>query len=110
VIVLQSNNALRLLSKSRRNRCAGQQRQRHCGTALAPFVDSPFELIDRIVDTNLKGTIYCSQAVARQMIHGKRAGSIIHVSSVGAYTAQEKRQPLLRHQSGAGDDDSGNGD
>jgi len=59
------------------------------GTALAPFVDSSFELIDRVVDTNLKGTIYCSQAVARQMIHSKRAGSIIHVSSVGAYTAQE---------------------
>jgi len=59
------------------------------GSALAPFVDSSFELIDRVVDTNLKGTIYCSQAVARHMIHSKRAGSIIHVSSVGAYAAQE---------------------
>ena len=59
------------------------------GTALAPFVDSSSELIDRIVDTNLKGTIYCSQAVARHMIHTKRAGSIILVSSVGAYAAQE---------------------
>jgi NAD(P)-dependent dehydrogenase (short-subunit alcohol dehydrogenase family) len=58
-------------------------------TALAPFVDSSIELIDRVVDTNLKGTIYCSQAVARHMIHTKRTGSIIHVSSVGAYGAQE---------------------
>jgi NAD(P)-dependent dehydrogenase (short-subunit alcohol dehydrogenase family) len=59
------------------------------GTALAPFVGSSLELIDRVVDTNLKGTIYCSQAAARQMIDRKRAGSIIHVSSVGAYAAQE---------------------
>jgi NAD(P)-dependent dehydrogenase (short-subunit alcohol dehydrogenase family) len=36
----------------------------------------------------LKGTIYCSQVVARHMIHSKRSGSIIHVSSVGAYAAQ----------------------
>jgi NAD(P)-dependent dehydrogenase (short-subunit alcohol dehydrogenase family) len=58
-------------------------------TALAPFVDSSIELIDRVVDTNLKGTIYCSQAVARHMIHSQCTGSIIHVSSVGAYGAQE---------------------
>ena len=58
-------------------------------TALAPFVNSSIELIDAVVDTNLKGTIYCSQVVARHMIHTKRAGSIIHVSSVGAYGAQE---------------------
>jgi NAD(P)-dependent dehydrogenase (short-subunit alcohol dehydrogenase family) len=57
--------------------------------ALGSFLDSTPELIDRVVDTNLKGTIYCSQAVARHMIQSKRRGSIIHVSSVGAYAAQE---------------------
>jgi NAD(P)-dependent dehydrogenase (short-subunit alcohol dehydrogenase family) len=57
--------------------------------ALAPFVDSKSDFIDRIVDTNLKGTVYCSQAVARAMITGKNGGVIIHVSSVGAYSAQE---------------------
>jgi NAD(P)-dependent dehydrogenase (short-subunit alcohol dehydrogenase family) len=57
--------------------------------ALAPFVDSKSDFIDRIVDTNLKGTVYCSQAVARAMINGKNGGVIIHVSSVGAYSAQE---------------------
>lgn len=59
------------------------------GNALAPFVHSSLELIDRVVDTNIKGTIYCSQTVARQMIQHKQPGSIIHVSSVGAYAAQE---------------------
>jgi NAD(P)-dependent dehydrogenase (short-subunit alcohol dehydrogenase family) len=59
------------------------------GTALSPFVDSSVNLVDRIVDTNLKGTVFCSQAVARCMIDSKRGGSIIHVSSVGAFGAQE---------------------
>ena len=58
-------------------------------SALASFVASTPELIDGIVDTNLKGTVYCSQAVARHLIEAGHGGSIIHVSSVGAYAAQE---------------------
>lgn len=57
--------------------------------ALSPFVQSSTEMIDQLVDTNLKGTIYCSQEVARHMIESKCGGSIIHVSSIGAYGAQE---------------------
>ncbi|MGH3429067.1 MAG: SDR family NAD(P)-dependent oxidoreductase [Terriglobales bacterium] len=57
--------------------------------ALATFVDSELDLIDRIVDTNIKGTVYCSQAVARSMISSGRGGAIVHVSSVAAYGAQE---------------------
>jgi NAD(P)-dependent dehydrogenase (short-subunit alcohol dehydrogenase family) len=41
------------------------------------------------VDVNLKGTFYCSQAAAKHMIAARRGGSIIHVSSVGAFAAQE---------------------
>jgi NAD(P)-dependent dehydrogenase (short-subunit alcohol dehydrogenase family) len=59
------------------------------GLALSPFVHSSPELIDRIVDTNLKGTVYCSQTVAKHMMERKHGGSIIHVSSIGAYGAQE---------------------
>lgn len=58
-------------------------------SALCPFVTSSVDLIDRIVDTNLKGTVYCSQAVARHMIQRKCGGCIVNVSSVGAYGAQE---------------------
>lgn len=57
--------------------------------ALAPFLTLSAAHMDRVVDTNLKGTVYCSQAVARYMRNSKRGGSIIHVSSVGAYAAQE---------------------
>lgn len=58
-------------------------------SALCPFVDSSLDLVDRIVDTNLKGSVYCSQAVARHMIQEKHSGCIVNVSSVGAYGAQE---------------------
>jgi 3-oxoacyl-[acyl-carrier protein] reductase len=57
--------------------------------ALARFVDATPDHLDLIIDTNLKGTVYCSQATARHMIESHRGGSIIHISSVGAYAAQE---------------------
>jgi NAD(P)-dependent dehydrogenase (short-subunit alcohol dehydrogenase family) len=57
--------------------------------ALASFLESSIELVDSVVDTNLKGTIFCSQAVAQHMIQHNVKGCIIHVSSVGAYAAQE---------------------
>lgn len=57
--------------------------------ALAPFLRTTPAILDRIVDTNLKGTVYCSQAAARHMRRRGRGGSIIHVSSVAAYAAQE---------------------
>lgn len=57
--------------------------------ALASFTDCSPDHVDLIVDTNLKGTVYCSQAAARWMIAHKRRGSIVHVSSVGAFAAQE---------------------
>jgi NAD(P)-dependent dehydrogenase (short-subunit alcohol dehydrogenase family) len=57
--------------------------------ALAPLLSATVDAIDQIVDTNLKGTIYCSQAAAHHMIASKKGGSIIHVSSVGGYAAQE---------------------
>jgi NAD(P)-dependent dehydrogenase (short-subunit alcohol dehydrogenase family) len=40
----------------------------------------------RIIDVNLNGTFYCSQAAARQMV-SERAGSIINVASVGGMVA-----------------------
>ncbi len=53
----------------------------------APFLDFTDEILDEIIDINLKGTFICSQEVGRTM--KDRGGSIIHISSVGAYAAQE---------------------
>ncbi len=58
-------------------------------TAVAPFLACTDEQTDDIVDTNLKGTIRVSQAVARVMVRDGSGGSIIHVASVGAMAAQE---------------------
>jgi NAD(P)-dependent dehydrogenase (short-subunit alcohol dehydrogenase family) len=42
------------------------------------------ELWDEVFDVNVKGPLLCSQAAARSMIDGGRAGSIIHVGSINA--------------------------
>lgn len=57
------------------------------GKAAAPFLDLTDEMLARTIDVNLKGTFIVSQEAARKMIG--RGGSIIHISSVGAYAAQE---------------------
>lgn len=57
--------------------------------AVQPLLSCSVELIDRIVRTNLQGTVYCSQAVARHMVSARRGGRIVHISSVAAYAAQE---------------------
>jgi NAD(P)-dependent dehydrogenase (short-subunit alcohol dehydrogenase family) len=57
--------------------------------AIAGLLDCSPDKTDEIVDVNLKGTFYCSQAVVRSMIEKGIAGSIIHISSVGAYASQE---------------------
>ena len=57
--------------------------------ATSAFLSSPGSLVDRIVDVNLKGVFHCSQAVARYMVRGGIRGSIVHISSVGAFAAQE---------------------
>jgi NAD(P)-dependent dehydrogenase (short-subunit alcohol dehydrogenase family) len=57
--------------------------------ALAAFVGMTPEQLRLIVDTNLNGTVYCSQAAARQMIAAGRGGTIVHIGSVGSFAAQE---------------------
>jgi NAD(P)-dependent dehydrogenase (short-subunit alcohol dehydrogenase family) len=57
--------------------------------ALASFPSMTPEQVHRIVDSNLKGTIWCSQAVARHLIGRSAPGAIVHISSVAAFAAQE---------------------
>lgn len=57
--------------------------------AIAPMLSCEPKMLDDIVDVNLKGTFYCSQCVARHMAERGIEGSIIHISSVAAYAAQE---------------------
>lgn len=44
----------------------------------------PLELVDRVLDTNLKAPWLLSCEVARRLIEAKRPGRIVNISSVGA--------------------------
>jgi 3-oxoacyl-[acyl-carrier protein] reductase len=55
--------------------------------ALVPIFDYTDDQLDEIFDVNLKGAFVCCQEVARTMVG--RGGSIINISSVGAFAAQE---------------------
>jgi len=51
---------------------------------VARMIDMAEENWDRVIDTNLKSCLFCSQAVSRVMIE-KGRGNIINISSVLAY-------------------------
>jgi len=57
--------------------------------AIAPMLECSSSQVDEIVDVNLKGTFYCSKAVAKYMVAVGTHGSIVHIASVGAYAAQQ---------------------
>ncbi len=50
-----------------------------------PFLDLTEETWDRVLDTNLKGTFVCAQAVARQMVAAQRPGVIVNLASGAPY-------------------------
>ena len=50
---------------------------------LSRFVDAEPETLDFVIDTNLKGSMYCAQSVLPSMIAQKR-GHIINISSIAA--------------------------
>ena len=50
---------------------------------LTRFVDAESETLDFVIDTNLKGSMYCAQAVLPAMIKN-RSGKIINMSSIAA--------------------------
>jgi NAD(P)-dependent dehydrogenase (short-subunit alcohol dehydrogenase family) len=55
-----------------------------------PMLEITEETWDRILDTNLKGVFFCTQAVARVMIRQGR-GKIINIASVAGVRAEPRR-------------------
>jgi 3-oxoacyl-[acyl-carrier protein] reductase len=49
------------------------------------FFDIREEQWDEVLDVNLKGSFFCTQTVARQMVKHGRSGSIINLASVAAF-------------------------
>ncbi|MDQ6930600.1 MAG: SDR family oxidoreductase [Candidatus Eremiobacteraeota bacterium] len=58
-----------------------------------PFLDMPFDVYSKVIETNLTGTWLCSQAAAKQMVSQKRAGRIINISSVHEELAMPTNAP-----------------
>lgn len=50
---------------------------------LTRFVDAEPETLDFVIDTNLKGAMYCTQSCLKSMIKEK-SGKIINISSIAA--------------------------
>lgn len=53
------------------------------------FLDETPEHISSVLDVNVKGVALCSLGAARQMVAQGNGGVIIHISSVGAFGAQQ---------------------
>jgi 2-deoxy-D-gluconate 3-dehydrogenase len=51
---------------------------------LSPAMTLTEELWDKVIDVNLKGVVFYSQAAARKMIETERAGKIINIASIDA--------------------------
>ncbi len=47
-----------------------------------PFLDTPLDIYEKIMEVNLKGVWLCSQFTARQMVKQKSGGRIINISSI----------------------------
>ncbi len=64
------------------------------------FLEETDEHWKRILDINLTGAFYCIQEAARQMIRQGAPGSILTISSVAQYAAQEHAAPYCASKAG----------
>lgn len=46
------------------------------------FINTPFEDMQNVIETNLQGPWYLTQGIAKKMIEAKQGGSIINVASI----------------------------
>jgi NAD(P)-dependent dehydrogenase (short-subunit alcohol dehydrogenase family) len=64
-----------------------------------PIDEFPEEAYDRILDLNLKGTYFTSQAIGRKMIE-RRKGSIVNIASIGGFIAYPHSSAYLASKGG----------
>lgn len=53
-------------------------------TSMTRLLDTPQDQVDRIIDTNLKGSIHFLQAAAGRMVKQGRGGAIVIITSINA--------------------------
>lgn len=66
-----------------------------------PALEVTEEDWDRVLDTNLKGTFFCSQRVGKHMIEKRTAGKIINIVSQMAFVGYIKRAAYCSSKGGA---------
>ena len=54
-------------------------------TRFQPFLEATPEMFDTVIDTDLRGTYFCAQAAARNMVEKGIKGVIINISSNHAF-------------------------
>jgi glucose 1-dehydrogenase len=65
-----------------------------------PFLDETDAHWRQIVDVNLNGAFICTQEAARRMAAQGNGGSIVNISSVAQYAAQEHAAPYCASKAG----------
>jgi NAD(P)-dependent dehydrogenase (short-subunit alcohol dehydrogenase family) len=66
---------------------------------VGPFEDYPAESFDRVMDVNVKGTLFCCQVVGARMAAAGR-GSIVNVSSIYGMLSPVQKLYDFRRQGG----------
>lgn len=66
-----------------------------------PALEVTEEDWDRVLDTNLKGTFFCSQRAGKHMIEQRTAGKIINIVSQMAFVGYIKRAAYCSSKGGA---------
>jgi len=65
-----------------------------------PFLKTPLDVWQRVIDTNLTGTWICSQLAALEMAKEKRGGRIINISSVHEDITMPSNAPYCASKGG----------
>ncbi len=65
-----------------------------------PFLEESDEHWQRIIDVNLNGAFICTQEAARHLVAQGSGGSIINISSVAQFAAQEHAAPYCASKAG----------
>ena len=66
------------------------------------LLDMTEESYDYVMDINTKGTLFLTQAVAREMIRAGRGGAIVNISSCSEYTSSINRGEYCISKAGVG--------
>jgi len=65
-----------------------------------PFLEMPFDVFQKVLAVNLSGAWLCAQAAAKRMVHQKRGGRIINISSVHEELAMPTNAPYCATKGG----------